>query len=77
MRINASDLSLDDWGALFGVDIYTEPRGMLIADAVNCDPTEGKRARWSCNEALHKRTSISHCGSAQVHPAPTPLTVPR
>src|SRR5262249_9731707 len=34
LRINASDLSLDDWGSLFDVDIYTEPRGMLIADAV-------------------------------------------
>jgi hypothetical protein len=34
LRINASDLSLDDWGSLFEVDIYAEPRGMLIADAV-------------------------------------------
>jgi hypothetical protein len=34
LRIKASDLSLDDWGSLFGVDIYTEPRGMLIADIV-------------------------------------------
>src|SRR5207249_2127173 len=34
LRINASDLSLDDWGSLFDVDIYSEPRGMLIADAV-------------------------------------------
>src|SRR5207247_6510631 len=34
LRIQASDLELDDWGALFDVDIFTEPRGMLIADAV-------------------------------------------
>ena len=34
LRISASDLSLDDWAALFEVDIYNEPRGMLIADAI-------------------------------------------
>jgi hypothetical protein len=34
LRLQASDLSLDDWGALFDVDIYTEPRGMLIADII-------------------------------------------
>jgi hypothetical protein len=35
LRINASDLEIDDWAALFEVDIYGEPRGMLIADAIN------------------------------------------
>src|SRR5262249_36185808 len=34
LRLQASDLSLDDWAALFEVDIYTEPRGMLIADLI-------------------------------------------
>jgi hypothetical protein len=34
LRIQASDLELDDWGALFDVDIFGEPRGMLIADAI-------------------------------------------
>jgi DNA helicase HerA-like ATPase len=34
LRIQASDLGLDDWADLFGVDIYGEPRGMLIADVV-------------------------------------------
>jgi hypothetical protein len=34
LRISPADLSLDDWAALFEVDIYNEPRGMLIADAV-------------------------------------------
>jgi len=34
LRISPSDLSLDDWAALFEVDIYNEPRGMLIADAI-------------------------------------------
>ena len=34
MHICASDLEVDDWAALFEVDIYGEPRGMLIADAI-------------------------------------------
>jgi len=32
--LKPSDLELDDWGALFGLDIYGEPRGMLIADII-------------------------------------------
>jgi len=34
LHMQASDLELDDWGALFDVDIFNEPRGMLIADAL-------------------------------------------
>lgn len=34
LRIQASDLELDDWAALFDVDVFGEPRGMLIADAL-------------------------------------------
>lgn len=34
LRLQAIDLELDDWAGLFGVDIYSEPRGMLIADAI-------------------------------------------
>jgi DNA helicase HerA-like ATPase len=34
LQISPSELDLDDWSALFDVDIYTEPRGMLIADLV-------------------------------------------
>lgn len=34
LRISPSDMSLDDWGALFEFDIYGEPRGMLLADVV-------------------------------------------
>lgn len=34
LRIRASNLELDDWAALFEVDIFGEPRGMLIADAL-------------------------------------------
>jgi hypothetical protein len=34
LRVQASDLELDDWADLFGVDIFGEPRGMLIADAL-------------------------------------------
>jgi uncharacterized protein len=39
--ISPSDLSLDDWGSLFDVDIFTEPRGMLIADAVQHVSSDG------------------------------------
>lgn len=34
LYLRPSDLELDDWGAMFDLDIYGEPRGMLIADAV-------------------------------------------
>jgi uncharacterized protein len=34
LRMKASDLGLDDWADLFNVDIYAEPRGMLIAEVV-------------------------------------------
>jgi hypothetical protein len=35
LTLRPSDLEIDDWAALFSVDIYSEPRGMLIADALN------------------------------------------
>lgn len=41
LRIAPSDLDLDDWGALFEVDIFSEPRGMLIADVVSHVGTTG------------------------------------
>lgn len=41
LRVPARDLEIDDWAALFEVDIYTEPRGMLIADAINHVSTTG------------------------------------
>jgi len=34
LHIRASHLEIDDWGALFEVDVYNEPRGMLLADAI-------------------------------------------
>lgn len=34
LHIRASHLEIDDWGALFEVDVYSEPRGMLLADAI-------------------------------------------
>lgn len=34
LSITPSELELDDWAALFDVDIFTEPRGMLIADVI-------------------------------------------
>jgi hypothetical protein len=39
--LRAADMDLDDWGALFGVDIYGEPRGMLIAEAIEHVRTTG------------------------------------
>lgn len=35
LHIGASDLELDDWGALFDVNMLVEPRGMLIIDLVS------------------------------------------
>lgn len=34
LRVSPSSLALDDWATLFDVDIFGEPRGMLIADAI-------------------------------------------
>jgi len=41
LTIRPSDLEIDDWAGLFSVDIYSEPRGMLIADAINHVATLG------------------------------------
>ena len=41
LRLRGSDLSVEDWGSLFDVDIYTEPRGMLIHDLVVYVSEEG------------------------------------
>ena len=34
LHISASHLEIDDWGALFEVDIFNEPRGMLLSDLI-------------------------------------------
>jgi hypothetical protein len=39
--VRASDLEIDDWAAMFEVDIYGEPRGMLIADLITHVSTAG------------------------------------
>jgi hypothetical protein len=41
LTIAPSMLSLDDWGSLFEFDIFTEPRGMLLADAIHRVSVEG------------------------------------
>lgn len=41
LHVRASDLELDDWSGLFEVDIFTEPRGMLIVDAVTHVSVQG------------------------------------
>jgi len=35
LHLRASHLELDDWGALFDVDMYNQPQGMLIADGIS------------------------------------------
>jgi len=35
IRIDPAALSIDDWGALFDINIYSEPQGMLIADLIS------------------------------------------
>jgi hypothetical protein len=39
--VRACDLEVDDWAAMFEVDIYGEPRGMLIADVIAHVATTG------------------------------------
>jgi len=51
--ISPSDLSIDDWGSLFEVDIFNEPRGMLIADAVQHVSADGYR-RTDGSQAVGK-----------------------
>lgn len=34
LEIRACDLEIDDWGSLFEVNVFSEPRGMLIADII-------------------------------------------
>lgn len=34
LQIGASDLEIDDWGALFDINMLVEPRGMLLTDLV-------------------------------------------
>jgi hypothetical protein len=42
LSIKACELSLDDWSALFSVDIYTgEPRGNLVADCIRLTSVSG------------------------------------
>jgi len=35
LKLGAKDLEIDDWAALFSVDIFKEPRGMLLVDMLN------------------------------------------
>jgi DNA helicase HerA-like ATPase len=41
LYMTPSDLTIDDWAGLFEVDIYAEPRGMLIADIVQFLAADG------------------------------------
>jgi len=43
LHIRASHLEIDDWGALFEVDVFNEPRGMLLADAIAHVSVQGYR----------------------------------
>jgi len=35
LKLGVKDLEIDDWAALFDVDIFKEPRGMLLVDMLN------------------------------------------
>lgn len=39
--IGASDLDAGDWGALFDIDMLTEPRGMLLTDLIGRTSVQG------------------------------------
>ncbi|UVC16138.1 ATP-binding protein [Mesorhizobium onobrychidis] len=41
LYIAAHELELDDWASLFEVDVFAEPRGMLIADMLNYVSRDG------------------------------------
>jgi hypothetical protein len=57
LHMQASDLELDDWAALFDVDIYNEPRGMLIADALMHVSRDGYIT--SAGEQIHANGNYS------------------
>lgn len=64
LRISPSDLALDDWAALFEVDIYNEPRGMLIADVVHHVGSAGYSCRDGTNVAARNHygfNELLHC----------------
>lgn len=44
LELRARDLEIDDWGSLFEVDIFGEPRGMLITDVITHVATTGYTA---------------------------------
>jgi len=60
LRIRASDLTLDDWGSLFEVDIYGEPRGMLIADAISHVSDKGYTALDGSTVAARVEYGLEH-----------------
>jgi len=41
LEIRACDMEVDDWASLFEVNIFGEPRGMLIADVIAHVATTG------------------------------------
>lgn len=43
-KFETRDLEIDDWGSLFEVDIFAEPRGMLISDVITHVATIGYTA---------------------------------
>ncbi|MFC1575525.1 ATP-binding protein [Gemmatimonadota bacterium] len=45
LSVGAAQLDIDDWGALFGLDMFGEPRGMLLSDAIRLVAREGYRQK--------------------------------
>jgi DNA helicase HerA-like ATPase len=62
LTIQASQMDLDDWGALFGLDIFGEPRGMLIADLLRKVSSDGytndKNEEVLANAGFHIRDML-------------------
>ena len=60
LSITPSDLELDDWAALFDVDIFAEPRGMLIADAIAHVGRDGYTRQDGTNVPSNPNFSFAH-----------------
>lgn len=57
LEIRACDLEIDDWGALFEVDIYGEPRGMLIAELL----THVAQSGYTANDGTQVPANPNYC----------------
>jgi len=64
LSIGASDLELDDWGALFDINMLVEPRGMLLTDLIGRVSTQGYATRGGGNippKSVFSFDDLLHC----------------